>query len=79
MFLSIYTIEGVLFRGEIKSLRCKTSLGEITVLDNHIPIVTDLKPGPLYYTCDKEVNQINLQGGILEVRPDNEAVILTNS
>ncbi len=45
MQLSIYSLKKVLFEGEATLLNCKTQMGEITVLDNHEPLIGVLKAG----------------------------------
>lgn len=77
MKLAIYSIQQALFEGEVKSLTLPTPQGEITVLDNHLPLITLVAPGKIRYTFpDDEEQTLLLNGGVLEVRPDSEAVIL---
>lgn len=79
MKLFIHTIQETLFDGEIKSLTLPTTSGEITVLDNHLPLITVVKPGEIYYTDQQnKEGRLNLAGGILEVKPESEALILAN-
>jgi len=77
MKLGIYTIDGALFEGEIKKITAGTATGEITVLDGHIPLVS-LLHGQKIKLVDKNDAEIiiPLKSGFLEVRPNNETVIL---
>lgn len=77
MKLSIYSIQSTLFEGDVEKLIARTATGEITVLDNHIPLIATLK-GPAVTVVDKTGNKniIDVGSGILEVRPESEAVIL---
>ena len=77
MKLSIYSIQSTLFEGEVEKLIARTTAGEITVLDNHIPLISILK-GPSVKIVDKSGNKniIDVGSGILEVRPESESVIL---
>lgn len=77
MKLSIYSIQSTLFEGDVEKLIARTATGEITVLDNHIPLIVILK-GPAVTVVDKTGNKniIDVGSGILEVRPESEAVIL---
>jgi len=86
MQLSIYTIRKTIYQGQTNRVTMPTVMGEITVLDNHEPYVTLLRPGSVQYThptahgasvIDKESN-IEIKGGILEVRPNNEVRILAD-
>ena len=81
MKLSIYSIKETLFQGEVEKVTIPTSQGEITVLDHHIPLITTVLPGSIrYYTPRQFENgwqSISFPGGIAEVRPGSEVVILT--
>lgn len=76
MKLSIYTIQKTIFEGEVESLTLPTPQGEITVLDNHIPLVSLVNRGVLRYLYAGTEQTLLLPGGVLEVRPGSEAVIL---
>ncbi|KKU05766.1 MAG: ATP synthase epsilon chain [Parcubacteria group bacterium GW2011_GWA2_45_30] len=77
MRLAIYSIQKSIFEGEVKKLIARTSMGEITVLDNHIPLVSTLV-GPSLSTIDKNGKKdiIPVSSGIIEVRPGSEVVVL---
>jgi hypothetical protein len=47
MKLSVYSLKKILFQGDAQLLNCKTVMGEITVLDNHEPLITVLSKGPV--------------------------------
>ena len=74
MKLSVFTLKGIAYDGEIISLNAKTASGEITVLDHHRPLVTILKKGELKIVGKTgEQKNIPVAEGFLEIRPDNEA------
>lgn len=78
MKLAIHTIEKTLYDGDIKGLTVPTGVGEITVLENHLPLVTITKPG-LIRVLDKSDEEHIIEFGslgFLEVRPENGGVIL---
>ena len=78
MRLSIHTIEKTLFDDEIKSITVMTEEGEITVLKNHVPLVTRVKPG-IVTVIDKkgELHRIDFSlSGFLEIRPEDQGVVL---
>ena len=66
----------------MKSLNCKTAMGEITVLDNHRPLITMLKKGKMKVVDHKNKEHvIETVSGFLEVKRDNlrsERSILLN-
>ena len=77
MKISIYTIQNTLFEGEAEKLIARTPQGEITVLDDHLPLISVLE-GPSIKIIDKQnqENIIKIASGFLEVRPEREVVIL---
>lgn len=77
MKIAVYSISETLFEGEANGLIAHTPGGQITVLDEHIPLVTTLV-GPKISIVRKNENpvEIPLQNGILEVRPQSEVVVL---
>ena len=79
MKLSIYTLKEVLFEGEAEKIITRTPLGEITVLDGHLPIISILT-GPTVKIVVKggKEETVNVSSGFLEVRPQSEVVILAN-
>lgn len=81
MFLKfqIITPEKIVFQDEIDQVTLNTADGEITVLPNHVPLVTLLKPGEMI--CKK--NNIEyphaVTGGFAEIRSDNSVIILADT
>lgn len=73
MKISVYSLKQVLFQGDAKSLTCKTSSGEITILDNHQTLITSLVAGQIKI-IDNEAKEhfFEVKSGFLEVKPTNE-------
>lgn len=87
MRLSIYSLRETIFEGEATSVSLLTPLGEMTVLDNHIPMVSVVSPGEIRVTLlnpehsrgtDSTTKALPFSGGILEVRPESNVVVLAN-
>ena len=78
MRLASYSIQNTLFECEVEKLIARTPLGEISVLDNHIPLISTLV-GPSLSTIDKNGKKdiIPVSSGIIEVRPGSEVVVLS--
>lgn len=80
MKLSIYSLKKILFQGESQLLNCKTTTGEITILDNHTSLITVLTAGvikiiekPLANSGQAQKEHFfPIKSGFLEVRQDNE-------
>ena len=78
MQLSVISLKGVEFDGEISSLNLRTTSGEITVLDNHRPLITQLTKGQaIIIKKDGEKMNLDISSGFLEVGTNNQATILT--
>jgi len=76
MKLSIYSIQSALFEGEVETLTLPTPMGEITVLPNHLPLISLVNPGEIRYTHFGSTKTVRVAGGVMEVRPGSEVVIL---
>ena len=77
MKVSIYDIEHTLFEGQAEKVIAKTTTGEITVLNDHIPLVTRLIPAPVHIVDNSgKESIIPVHSGLLEVRPGNRVVVL---
>lgn len=75
----IITPERVVFSDEIDQVTMNTQDGEITVLPNHIPLVTVLKPGELICKKSGQEYPMAVTGGFAEIRPDNSVIILADA
>ena len=77
MQLQIISLKGVQYEGDIKSVNAKTTSGEITVLDHHLPLITVLTKGQLVVRdMSNKETVIHTESGFLEVKDDNQAVAL---
>lgn len=80
MKLSIHSLQKTLFDGETEKIIARTTTGEITVLEGHIPLISSLK-GPSLEIIDKKGKSdiIKIDSGFLEIRPESEVVILAQT
>lgn len=74
----IVTPERVVYEKEIRQVSIPTTTGEITILPNHIPLISTIAPGELKIFDDAGEQSIAIAGGAVEVRPGNEVVILAD-
>jgi F-type H+-transporting ATPase subunit epsilon len=56
-----------------------TQAGQITVLPNHIPLLSALQAGELIIKNDKEEIALAVSSGFIEVKPNSEVVVLTET
>jgi F-type H+-transporting ATPase subunit epsilon len=78
MKFKIVTPEKVIYENEISQVSIPTMNGEITILPNHIPLVSVLKAGELKIKDKDGEHSMAVSGGFLEVRGNNEIVILAD-
>lgn len=74
----IVTPEKTVYENEIFQVSIPTMDGEITVLSHHIPLVSVLKAGELRIKDKDGDHSIAVSGGFLEVRGNNEIIILAD-
>jgi F-type H+-transporting ATPase subunit epsilon len=74
--LRIITPERVVFDEEnIDSVTLPGVMGEMTILPQHAPIMTELRPGPVLFRRAGEDVDLALSGGFMEVRDDTVIVL----
>ncbi|MCX6723147.1 MAG: hypothetical protein NT094_03715 [Candidatus Staskawiczbacteria bacterium] len=73
MELSIYSLKNVLFQGKSSLLNCKTTTGEITILDNHEPLITVLTSGVIKILDEEKKERFfEVKSGFMEVKPNSQ-------
>lgn len=77
--VSLITPEKVQFNGSADAVSMPTQTGYIQVLTNHIPMVSILSPGEVLVVQGEKVTALSVSEGYIEVRPNNEVVILANT
>lgn len=79
MRFRIVTPEKTILDEEVESVSLPTKTGEITVLPDHIPLVSPLRAGELRYKQNNEEKFFAVSGGFIEVRADNEVLVLADT
>ena len=74
----IVTPERTVYEAEIDQVTLPTQEGEITVLPDHIPLISVLAPGELVARKNGEEIAMAVSGGMIEVRK-NEITILADT
>ena len=75
----IVTPEGIVYQDEIAQATIPTMDGEITILPDHVPLVSILKTGELRVKDKEGEHVMALAGGFLEMRGNNELVLLADN
>ena len=79
MRLVIAQLDKVFFDGDAKSATFPGAEGELTVLPEHMPLVTTLSKGVITVRAEALPNgqqKFPVESGVLEVRSDGATVIL---
>ncbi|MBI2024307.1 hypothetical protein HYT00_02900 [Candidatus Giovannonibacteria bacterium] len=77
MKIKIFSLKGIEFEGEAKSFNVKTKVGEITVMDNHRPLITSLVKGVAKIgLAGEEIKEIEINSGFLEMDDNNNLSVL---
>ena len=74
----IVTPERTVFESEIDQITLPTQEGEITILPNHIPLISVLQAGELVVKTGDEEIAMAVSGGMVEVRK-NEITVLADT
>jgi len=75
--LKIITPDSIIYESDdISYVNLTTGAGEITVLPDHIPLVSNIKTGQIKVGKDGEVFALAVSTGVLEIQRDSKVVIL---
>jgi F-type H+-transporting ATPase subunit epsilon len=74
----IATEDGELFFGQADSVTVSTLAGYITVLPNHVPIVSVVAPGVITVRANGGEQTFPSEHGIIDVRPEKVIILLHN-
>ncbi len=78
LHLSLVTPEKQVVNEEVEQVNVPGSEGDLGILYDHAPIITNLRPGPLSYQKGEVTTQLIVSGGYLEVT-DNRVIILAET
>lgn len=73
--VSVVTPDGPVITGDFEMVSCKTESGEIGILPGHIPLVAPLVIDSVRLKHDNTEEIIVVNGGFLEVRPDEVSIL----
>lgn len=76
--LTITTPLRTVYNSEVDQLTVTTSAGELTILPDHVPLIIPLMVGQAMVKKDGHEIYHAIDGGILEVRHNNQVVILSD-
>ncbi len=77
--LKIVTPEKTIFTDVVTQVSVSTTTGQITILPNHIPLVSQLAPGEIVINHNgNQEDLMAVSGGFIEVLPD-EVIVLADT
>lgn len=79
LHLTIVTQEKELLSADVDSLTAMTTSGEVTILPQHIPLMTKLKDTELIYRQGGNTFSLAVTGGFLNVEPNSNVIVLADS
>ncbi|OGL96225.1 ATP synthase F1 subunit epsilon, partial [Candidatus Uhrbacteria bacterium RIFOXYA2_FULL_41_8] len=79
LHLKIVTPERIVFEDSVDSVSVMTENGEITILPNHVPLVSLLRSGEMRLKDDKQETLLAVSTGLIEVKPGNIIVVLADT
>ena len=77
--LSVVSQEKKLLSQEVDLVTLPTQTGEITILPDHIPLLSQLQTGELRYMADGQEQSIVISQGIVDKGPDNTITVIVDS
>lgn len=79
LHLKFLTPERTLLDTQVDSLTVMTQNGEVTILPNHVPLVSNMRAGELHYVIDGETHLFAASTGLLHVDANNTAIVLADT
>ncbi len=76
---TVVTPERLVFEGDADSISVMTSMGEITVLPHHVPLLALMKAGEMRVRKGSEEELLATSTGMFEVRQDGSVVVLADT
>src|SRR5829696_2157509 len=76
---SITTPERTLISEQVDSVTLPTQMGQITILQNHIPLVANLVSGEVKYKGAGGEGIFAVSGGFIEVKDKNQVIVLADT
>lgn len=79
LHFEIITPERVVYQDAIDAVTLSTQSGEITILPNHTPLVSVLKPGEMVLKKGNDEVLVAVAGGFVQVEPGSKVIILADA
>lgn len=74
--LKIVSLKEVVYNDYVDSVTLPTKAGEITVLPNHVPLISHLSKGAIRARFKGQQKSFEFDGGFMEISADNRLTVL---
>ncbi len=78
MKLSILALDKTLYQDDAQSVSVPGIEGQLQALDHHVPLITALSKGNIRVVSRKGAEEFEIEGGVLEVRPEGINILVIN-
>lgn len=75
MHTELITSEGSAYSGDAVSVTIPTGMGEITVLANHIPVLSTVEPGTVIIRTSDQELLFAVSRGVVQIGPHNVRIL----
>lgn len=75
MHTELITSEGSAFSGDAVSVTIPSGMGEITVLKNHIPLLSTVEPGTVIIRTTEQELLFAVSRGVVQIGPKNVRIL----
>lgn len=75
LHLEVITPTKIVLSEEVDEITINTANGEITILPNHIPLLSKLVPGEMAIKNNGKISYFAVMGGFLEVSKNNISIL----
>ncbi len=76
--LKIVSLKEIVTHDYVDSVTLPTTAGEITVLPNHAPLISELAQGVIHARSEGKEKTYPIRNGFLEVDPQSRLTVLLN-
>lgn len=77
--LTIVSQERLLVSTVVDSVTAPTTAGQVTILPDHLPLLSQLQVGELIYRVGKEETSVVVSRGFMDVGPDSTVTVMVDT
>ena len=74
----LITPERTLFRLKVDQVTLPTTMGDVTILPHHVPLIAELAPGILHLRSGNDEEEVAVAGGFIQVDQEGRIRVLSN-